>query len=88
MDGRTELVQRIAAIKIDVEGLESEVILGMRRTLEANTRARFVVETTPGSADRHLLSAGFVRSALDMYVSLGTFGNYLYRREISAPSHS
>ena len=89
MDGRPDLVQRIAAIKVDVEGLEAEVVLGMQRTLATIPRARLVVETTPDSdADRQLLSAGFVRSALDIYVSRGTFGNYLYQRESSAPSRA
>ena len=79
LSDHADLAPRIAAIKIDVEGLEAEVIAGMERTLSATARARLVVETTPdSSADRRLQSAGFTRSPLD--ISRGTFGNYLYQR--------
>jgi FkbM family methyltransferase len=76
---RPELVARIGAIKIDVEGTEAEVIAGMRVTLQMSPRAVILCETTAGSAADRLLAAwGYRASLLDR--RRGDFGNYSYER--------
>ena len=76
---RRNLVPRIAAIKIDVEGFEGDVVAGMTTTIAAAPRAIVVCETEPDSdADRRLRAAGFGREPLE--ATRGAFGNYLYRR--------
>jgi FkbM family methyltransferase len=76
---RPDLAARIAAIKIDVEGSEGDVVAGMTSTIAAATRAVVVCETRPHSeADRRLRAAGFAGEALE--ASGSAFGNYLYRR--------
>jgi len=76
---RPELRPRIAAIKIDVEGTEADVLRGMRDTLRACPRAVVLCETSPGSpADALLRAEGYAASCLD--VRHGEFGNYAYRR--------
>jgi FkbM family methyltransferase len=77
--GRADLLPRLRAIKIDVEGTEDETIEGMRATLWACPRAAVVCETTAASpADVALRNAGYQASVLD--VREGLFGNYLYVR--------
>lgn len=76
---RPELMKRIGAIKIDVEGTEAEVITGMRATLQMSPRAVILCETTAGSAADSLLAAwGYRASILDR--RCGDFGNYSYER--------
>jgi FkbM family methyltransferase len=77
--GRPELVKRIGAVKIDVEGTEADVIEGMRATLLMCPRAAILCETTAGSAADALLTAwGYRASLLDR--RRDEFGNYLYER--------
>jgi FkbM family methyltransferase len=67
---------RLRLVKIDVEGVEADVLKGMRRTL-AYPAPAVICETDPGGeADRLLQDWGYLRSTLD--VRHGTFGNYLY----------
>jgi len=76
---RPQLRPRIAAIKIDVEGTEADVLRGMRETLRACPRAAILCETSPGNpADVLLRAEGYVASCLD--VRRGEFGNYSYQR--------
>jgi len=78
---RRDLASRIAAIKIDVEGFEGDVVAGMASTIAAAPRAIVVCETQPDSdADRRLRAAGFGREEIE--ASAGGFGNYLYRRPV------
>jgi FkbM family methyltransferase len=70
----------IDVIKIDVEGTEERVVLGMTQTLARHRALQIVCETTAGSAADHLLqAAGFSVSPLE--ARRGRFGNYLYRRQ-------
>ena len=79
---RPDLVPRIRAIKIDVEGTEADVLDGMRSTLAACPRAAILCETGIGSAaDRFLRGAGYTASVLD--VRRDAFGNYLYERTLT-----
>ena len=76
---RADLVTRIGAIKIDVEGTEADVIEGMRATLLMAPRAVILCETTAGSAADSLLTGlGYRASLLDR--RRNEFGNYLYER--------
>lgn len=82
LSGRPELMPRLRCIKIDVEGAESRVVLGMTRTL-LPLGVTIVCETTIGSeADALLEGAGFRRHRIEH----GTlaYGNFLYVRP-SAP---
>lgn len=75
---RPELVPRVRCIKIDVEGAEASVLLGMSRTL-ALFGGTIVCETTIGSeADALLERSGFRRQRIER----GTlaYGNFLYVR--------
>ncbi len=77
--GRADLPARVAAIKIDVEGTEADVLAGMTETLDACGRAAIICETSAGGdVDRALRARGYSGSALDLWQ--GTFGNYLYVR--------
>jgi len=79
MRGRGELLARIAAIKIDVEGTEAEVLRGMAETLAACPRAALLCETEAGGpADHWLRERGYEATLLDERQH--TFGNYLYVR--------
>ena len=79
---RQDLVPRIRAIKIDVEGTEADVVEGMQGTLAACPRAAILCETDAGSAaDRFLRAAGYTASLLD--VRRQAFGNYLYERTLT-----
>jgi FkbM family methyltransferase len=76
---RQDLLSRIRAIKIDVEGTELDVLEGMRNTMASCGAAAILCETEAGSAaDRFLRDAGYQASYLD--ARLGAFGNYLYQR--------
>ena len=76
---RPDLLPKLAAIKIDVEGTEDEVFAGMRETLAACPKAAVICETDHGSlADASLRGMGYTAETLD--VRSGTFGNYLYTR--------
>jgi FkbM family methyltransferase len=78
---RPDLLPRLAAIKIDVEGHEGRVIAGMHRTLEAGGSIDLICETSEASdADRWLKSAGFSATVLDSYDTARKYGNYLYQR--------
>jgi FkbM family methyltransferase len=79
MRARADLVPRIAAIKIDVEGGELPVLEGAAATLARTPAAPVFCETRPGSdADRWLLARGYRASPLD--ARPGSFGNYRYVR--------
>lgn len=76
---RGDLLPKIAAIKIDVEGTENEVVAGMRDTLAACPTAAVICETDHGSpTDARFREMGYTVTPLD--VRRGTFGNYLYTR--------
>lgn len=80
---RPELRRRIAAIKIDVEGTELDVLAGMSAVLASCPGAVIFCETDAGGpADIQLKSAGYVATALD--VRSGAFGNYAYAQPRSA----
>jgi FkbM family methyltransferase len=77
---RSDLLPRLRAIKIDVEGTELEVLEGMRGTLQRCPRATVLCETTEGSeADAFLRARGYRVSLLD--ARRGRFGNYCYERD-------
>lgn len=79
---RPDLMPRVRAIKIDVEGTEADVLEGMRRTLAKCPGAAILCETEAGSAaDLFLQAEGYAASFLD--VRLGIFGNYLYERTLT-----
>jgi FkbM family methyltransferase len=81
LDRHRDLGPRIAAVKIDVEGFEADVVAGMTAMIAAAPRAIVFCETRPDSdADRRLRAAGFGREALE--AGGGGFGNYLYRRSV------
>jgi FkbM family methyltransferase len=74
-----DLLPRLRAVKIDVEGTETEVLAGMERTLAACPCAVLFCETTAGSAaDTWLRSRGYTASYLD--ARREAFGNYRYVR--------
>lgn len=76
---RPDLLRRVRAIKIDVEGTEADVLEGLRHTIERCPDAAILVETSSGSAaDGFLRARGYEVSALD--VRRGQFGNYCYER--------
>jgi FkbM family methyltransferase len=76
---RRDLLGRIAAIKVDVEGTEEDVLAGMAETLAANPQAAVILETDAGGpADQSLRARGYSAALLDERQS--TFGNYLYVR--------
>lgn len=78
---RPALHARLRAIKIDVEGTEEDVVLGLRNTLEARPPAHIFCETlADGPADRFLRSHGYDCVALDLRHD--AFGNYAYTRSI------
>jgi len=75
-----DIAPRIAVIKIDVEGFESDAIAGMAATIAAAPKAIVICETRPDSeADRRLRGAGFSGEPLE--TDAQGFGNYLYRRQ-------
>ena len=79
LGARPDLIPRIAAIKIDVEGTEAEVLAGMTGTLDRCPRAAIVCETErDGHVDRALRARGYSASPLDVWEN--GFGNYLYVR--------
>lgn len=81
--GRPDLVPRLRAIKIDVEGTEAEVLEGTRDTLQRCPRAAVLCETDAGSAaDAFLRARGYRVSALD--ARHDSFGNYCYERDAPA----
>jgi len=74
-----ELAPRVAAIKIDVEGTERDVLAGMRQMRSECPHTAIVMETDRGSdADLALTREGYVRSTLDSRD--GVFGNYLFTK--------
>jgi FkbM family methyltransferase len=76
---RPDLLGRLRAIKIDVEGTEADVLEGMRITLGTAAGAAVFCETSAGSAaDAFLRARGYAVTALD--VRRGAFGNYRYER--------
>ena len=76
---RPEILGRIAAIKIDVEGTEADVLHGMAATLAACPGAALLCETVAGGpADRWLRERGYDGTLLDE--RRHAFGNYLYTR--------
>jgi FkbM family methyltransferase len=76
---RPDVTPRIAAIKIDVEGTETDVLAGMTETLTACPTAAIICETDAGgTVDRALRARGYTVSTLDLWQ--GVFGNYLYVR--------
>jgi len=76
---RPALLRGVAAIKIDVEGTELDVLAGMRTVRASRPAAVILCETDAGGpADIQLTSEGYVATALD--VRSGTFGNYAYAR--------
>jgi FkbM family methyltransferase len=82
---RPDLVPRIRAIKIDVEGTEGDVLRGMRATLERCPLATILCETSAGSdADVFLRERGYEGAPLD--IRRGTFGNYCYERRARPPT--
>jgi FkbM family methyltransferase len=73
------LLGRVAAVKIDVEGTEADVLAGMRIVRTTCPSAVIICETDEdGPADVLLKSEGYVRSSLD--VRHGTFGNFAYSK--------
>ena len=81
---RSDLVPRIRAIKIDVEGTELQVLEGMRWTMDRCPRAAILCETTEGSeADAFLRARGYRVSLLD--ARRERFGNYCYERDAAPP---
>ena len=77
--GRANLLARICAIKIDVEGSEADVLAGMSRTLDACPSAAVICETDPDSpADAWLRARGYAAAPLDLRHP--PFGTYLYTR--------
>jgi FkbM family methyltransferase len=79
MRDHPDIQARIAAIKVDVEGTEADVLAGMEETLAARPAAALLFETDAGGpADRALRDRGYTATLLDERQS--TFGNYLYRR--------
>jgi FkbM family methyltransferase len=83
LSGRPELAPRVRCIKIDVEGAELRVLLGMTRTL-LPLGVTILCETTIGSeADVVLEGAGFRRHRIEH----GTqpYGNFLYVRPNPPP---
>jgi FkbM family methyltransferase len=85
LGARTNLVPRVRAIKIDVEGTEADVLRGMAETLRACPGATIFCETIEGSdADRFLRGLGYEAAAIDSYG--GGFGNYRYQRRVTDPA--
>ena len=79
-----ELVPRIRAIKIDVEGTEADVLRGMPATLASCPGAAILCETSAGSeADVLLRQQGYGVVTLDTIHA--AFGNYCYERR-TAPT--
>jgi len=65
---------RIAAVKIDVEGTEIEVLEGMRDMRRSCPRAVILCETEAGGpADLMLRAEGYVATPLDLQAHHGTF---------------
>jgi len=78
-----DLGPRVRAIKIDVEGTEGDVVVGMAGTLLTCPPAHVFCETAPGSvADQLLRTRGYRAVALDLRKE--SFGNYWYTREPAA----
>lgn len=74
-----ELAARVAAIKIDVEGTEADVLAGMRGLRLASPRALIICETDEGgTADAQLKAEGYAATSLD--IRRETFGNYAYSK--------
>jgi FkbM family methyltransferase len=74
-----DLLARLRAIKIDVEGTEAEVLAGMRQTLATRPSATIFCETSPGSAaDGWLTAHGYTGTCLEL--RQGSFGNFRYDR--------
>ena len=63
-----EAIQRVRVVKIDVEGFEMEVLLGMSDAISAMKSVTFVVEVTPS----FLSKAG--SSAEELYAFFARFG--------------
>jgi FkbM family methyltransferase len=85
--GHQDLLPRIRAIKIDVEGTEADVLRGMGATLRGCPGATILCETNAGSeADLFLRDRGYAAVALDLY---GTdLGNFCYERRATDPAAS
>ena len=82
-----DLVPRIRAVKIDVEGTEADVLRGMRATLGSCPGAAILCETSAGSeADVLLRERGYDVVALDTMHA--AFGNYCYERRATDPAAS
>ena len=83
-----ELAARVAAIKIDVEGTEADVLAGMRHVRLACPHALIICETEAGGpADTQLKAEGYAAANLD--IRRDTFGNYAYSKRVpSAPGPS
>ena len=76
-----ELATRVAAIKIDVEGTEADVLAGMRRLRDISPRAVIICETDEGgTADARLKAEGYEARALD--IRRETFGNHAYAKRL------
>ena len=74
----TRRLQRIDLMKIDVEGTEEQVLLGMRRTLELVPPREIICETQWDSpAHRLLLHHGYLAMRLEPNLN-GSTGNILY----------
>jgi FkbM family methyltransferase len=87
LGAHAELVPRLRAIKIDVEGTEADVVRGMRATLDRCAGAAILCETRAGSeADRFLREQGYQVVALDSLNA--AFGNYCYERRATDPAAS
>ena len=79
MQSHPDVTPRIAAIKIDVEGTELDVLHGMADTIGRAPNAAIFCETSAGSpADGWLRERGYHGSPLELWN--GAFGNYRYVR--------
>jgi FkbM family methyltransferase len=80
-----DMLPRIRAIKIDVEGTEINVLRGMCETLRKCPGAAILCETCADSdADRFLRAQGYSAVPLDSYSAV--LGNYCYERATIVPA--